>query len=169
METVIYKVTIKTKTPFNISTGVKSNGLIKDLSVKDLLGNPYIPGTTVKGVMKSNYRKITSEEKSIYAFGDEGYNPSRVIVDDFKLVKDNNSALIIRFGNAIDRYRKVTKEGALFSKEAVSGVFEGEIEVAIDENISKEDIELSIRMIDSIGGSKSSGFGKVIIECEEEK
>lgn len=166
MNTILYKVTITTETPFNISTGVKDNGFIKDYSVKDSYGNPYIPGSTIKGQIRHNYMMINGEERAKVIFGDGGFNPSRIIVDNFYL-KDRTSLSYVRYGNAMDRFRHTTKDGALYSKEVVEGTFEGEIEVEIDNELEKDNIFLAIKMIKAIGGGKSTGLGKITIEIEE--
>lgn len=166
MSIVTYKVIIKTKSPFNISTGVKSDDFIKNKTVKDNKGNPYIPGSTIKGEIRKNYRMIYGEEKAKDIFGESGYKPSKVIVDNFYL-KSNNSVNDFRFRNAINRYSKVAKDGALFSNEVVYGEFEGEIEVNCRSIEVKDEIFLAIKMINSIGGSKSIGMGRVTVEVEE--
>lgn len=165
----IYKVIITTETPFNISTGVKNNSFIKDMSVRDMNGKPYIPGSTIKGEMRANFNKLNGEEKTKELFGDKFNKASKVIVDNFYAHEDRYETSI-RYGNAIDRFRIVAKEKALFSKEVVSGTFIGEIEVLFDEKeIDKDDIYLAIKMITAIGGSKSSGLGRINIDIEEVK
>ncbi len=167
MSIKIYKITIITKTPFNISSGNQENGIAKSISIKDVNGKPYISGSTMKGKIREHYRMITDEERTKELFGDGGYKPSKIIVDNFYL-SNNEYSISIRYGNAIDRYRKVTLDGALYSKEVVSGTFVGEIEVnyGSDESIIA-DLELAIKMISSIGGSTSSGLGKIEIYIEE--
>lgn len=167
MSIEIYKLIIKTKTPFNISSGNQENGIVKSTSIKDINGNPYISGSTIKGKIREQYRMITDEERTKELFGDGGYKPSKIIVDNFYL-SNNEYSTSIRYGNAIDRYRKVTIDGALYSKEVISGTFVGEIEVNYDsDNSIKDDLKLAIKMISSIGGSTSSGLGKVEIDIEE--
>ena len=161
MENKIIKLTIETETPFNISSGAKSDGYIKDISVRDRNGKPFIPGTTIKGEIRSNYRKINGSQNTDKLFGSKN-NPSRVIVDDFYAI--NEVKVLARYGNAMDRFRKVTKDGALFSKEGISGRFQGEIEINCNNEEELADLKLAIKMITSIGGSKSTGFGKVKIE-----
>lgn len=169
MVSYIYKVIITTETPFNISTGVKNNSFIKDMSVRDMNGKPYIPGSTIKGEMRANFNKLNGEEKTKELFGDKFNKASKVIVDNFYAHEDRYETSI-RYGNAIDRFRRVAKEKALFSKEVVSGTFIGEIEVLFDEKeIDKDDIYLAIKMITAIGGSKSSGLGRINIDIEEVK
>lgn len=162
-----YNVTIKTETPFNISSGVKKDGFVKDVSVRDMNGRPYIPGSTIKGEMRSNFLKLNGEKKTRELFGYGYDNSSNIIVDNFYADGDDYTANI-RYGNAIDRFRKVAKDKALYSKEVISGTFKGQIEAIIDEEIAdKDDIYLAIKMIESIGGSKSSGLGRINIEIKE--
>lgn len=160
----IYKVIVETKTPFNISTGNKNNGFVKNLTVRDSEGKPYIPGSTLKGLIKDNYRFLEDNVEDI--FGKEGDSPSKIIVEDLKLKHNTESVSNIRFGNAIDRYRGVAKENALYSKEVVSGIFEGKIYLTdADEEIRKS-IETAVKMITAIGGGKSTGFGQVEVHIE---
>lgn len=167
MSIKIYNITIKTKTPFNISSGNQENGIVKSTSIKDVNGKPYISGSTIKGKIREHYRMVTDEERTKELFGDRGYKPSKIIVDNFYLL-NNEYSTSIRYGNAIDRYRKVTIDGALYSKEVISGIFVGEIEVNYgSDNLIKDDLKLAIKMISSIGGSTSSGLGKVEIDIEE--
>lgn len=161
----IHKIIVETVTPFNISTGNKSNGFIKNLTIKDSEGKPYIPGSTIKGLIRDNYRSICNNSDEI--FGKEGYNPSKVIVEDLKL-KSSDSNTSVRFGNAIDRYRGVSKENALYSKEVATGIFEGYIHILEESDEINDDIELAIKMISALGSGKSTGFGKVTIIVEKD-
>ena len=174
MAVKVYDVIIETETPLNISSGSKNNGYVKDLTVKDSMGNAYIPGSSIKGQMRAIFRMLY--EKDNDGITDEIFgsakNPSKVIVDNF--LAEQKPETSVRFGNAIDRYRKVTKEGALYSKEVASGVFKGQIEINYDKEIEKynldeSDFKLVIKMITSIGGSKSTGFGKVKVKFEDEE
>lgn len=175
MAVKVYDIIIETETPLNISSGSKNNGYVKDLTVKDCKGNPYIPGSSIKGQMRSIFRMLYENECkdgiTDKIFGNAN-NPSKVIVDNF--IAEQKPEITVRFGNAIDRYRKVTKEGALYSKEVASGVFKGQIEINYDDeiekyNLNESDFKLVIKMITSIGGSKSTGFGKIKIKFNGEK
>lgn len=161
-----FKIIVKTLTPFNISTGNKNNGFIKNLSVRNSSGKPYIPGSTMKGLIKDNYRLFNDDVD--FVFGKEGYSPSKVIVENFELSKEDNSIRGVRFGNSIDRYRKVAKEGNLYSKETISGTFIGCIHVIDCDDELQEKLEAAIKMIKSIGGSKSTGFGEVKITIDSD-
>ncbi|NLV99780.1 MAG: hypothetical protein GX041_01120 [Clostridiales bacterium] len=173
-----YKVNIKVITPFNIASGEDIGG-VADKSVVLFNGQPYIPGSTIKGKMRRNFRKIADINHTggnckcplCSIFGAEGYKPSRIYVDNFLPITDHGDVgTIIRFGNAIDRYKHTAKDNALFATEVVKpSVFTGQITVYFDKNTIgyKEEIELSIKMIDSVGGDRSRGLGRVKVELEE--
>ena len=157
----IYEISIETITPFNISTGSKNDGFVKNISIKDISGKPYIPGSTIKGLLRSNYSYIVdNEDKVNEVFGNLNDKYSNVVVDNM-ILHNNEYKSNIRYGNAIDRYRKVTKENALYSKEVISGTFRGKIKVISDNNEDDEDFKLAIMMITKIGSGKHNGFGRV--------
>ena len=168
MEKLKYKVTIKTETPFNINSGLQDDGFIDQITVRDINGNPYIPGSTIKGKIRDNFAMLHGEIKTKELFGyEDTYSPSKIFVDNFYLI-NNNYSLATRFGNRINRYRCVAADSALFSKEVINGTFIGEIEIKYQESFTlKEEIVLAIKMITSIGGGNSRGLGKVNIELEE--
>lgn len=164
MNSIIYKVTIKCLSPINIGTGAINKGYIKEMTIKDSNLNPYIPGSTIKGLLRDNFRKIENDETVInYLFGNKNQG-SRIIVEDMKLKSDYKS--VVRFGNAIDRSRKVVMDNALYSKETVSGEFQGYIQLLDNSSNYVENLNLAIKMISSIGSGKSSGFGKVSVSAE---
>nr|PZN09514.1 MAG: hypothetical protein DIU64_08695 [Caldicoprobacter oshimai] len=175
-----YDVKIEVMTPFNIASGEDSDGFVDKKTVL-FKGQPYIPGSTIKGKIRSNFCKIASIEHvdgicdcpACNIFGGQGFKPSRIYVNDFTLEKceaKERKNLLIRFGNAMDRYKKTAKEDALFVTEvARPALFTGQITVYFDENTLnyKEDLELAIRMIDSVGNGRSRGYGRVKVYLEE--
>ena len=165
MKNKVIKLIIETETPLNISSGTKGDRYVKDTSIRDRDGQPFISGTTIKGEMRKNYSLMNSENKTKDIFGSRE-NASRIFVDDFYFI--NEGKVLVRYGNVIDRFRKVTKDGALFSKEGVTGKFKGEIEINYKDESELEELRLAIKMITSIGGSKSAGFGKVRVEEVDE-
>lgn len=176
MSLITYKVCIKLITPFNISTG-ESLGNYIDKSTVKYKGKPYIPASTIKGKIRSNFYMINELDHNedncscpmCSIFGKPGFSPSNIYVDDF-ITTDKEPFTVIRFGNAIDRYRKIAKDKALFAEElSANSLFKGEIKVTFDhETIKyKDKLEMAIKMIDSIGNGKSRGHGHVEIHIEE--
>ena len=161
----IYKVIIESLTPLNIGSGNKSSGLVKSMTIKDSFGKPFIPASTIKGLIKKNYRYLNDNYEEV--FGKGGYSPSNIIVDDFKLCTEKNEYYNnVRFGNAIDRFRKVSKDKALYSREVVSGKFEGYVTLINLSNTIEDEIKVAIKMIKEIGSGKSIGYGKVKVTIE---
>lgn len=177
MKQVLYNVNIRIITPFNIATGESIDNFINKSTVK-YKGKPYIPASTIKGKIRNNFYMITdlnhSEENCVCPmckiFGKPGYSPSKIYIDDF--ITEEEPVTLIRFGNAIDRYRKTAKDNALFTEE-LSGnrLFKGFIKVYFDDDTInyKENLEMAIKMIDSIGNGRSRGHGHVEIDLEEVK
>ncbi|MBM7582854.1 CRISPR/Cas system CSM-associated protein Csm3 (group 7 of RAMP superfamily) [Caldicoprobacter guelmensis] len=180
-----YNVSIEVQTPFNIASG-EADGYIHKRTVR-FRGKPYIPGSTIKGKVRSNFYKLTLPNhvdgicdcSACNIFGGQGYKPSRVYVDDFVLndmpndkgkSQEKKEFVFIRVGNAIDRYKRTAKHEALFITEAVRpAVFTGTITVYFDEDTLKykQDLELAIKMIDSVGNGRSRGYGRVKVYLEE--
>lgn len=175
MNQVIYQVNIKVLTPFNISTGEKKSDYVDKSTIKHK-GKPYIPASTIKGKIRSNFYMVNDldhNEKYCVCpmckiFGKPGFSPSKIYIDDF--VTEEEPLTLIRFGNAVDRYRKTAKEKALFAEE-LSGnrVFKGKIKVYFDDDTInyKDNLEMAIKMIDSVGNGRSKGHGHVEISIEE--
>lgn len=175
MKPVTYKVSIKIITPFNIATGESVDGFLNKSTVK-YKGKPYIPGSTIKGKIKSNFYMINDlkhrEENCncpmCSIFGKPGYSPSKIYIDDF--ITEEEPLTLIRFGNAIDRYRRTAKDNALFTEElSNNSLFKGIIKVYFDDNTIayKDKLEMAIKMIDSIGNGRSRGHGHVEIDLKE--
>lgn len=179
MEVVKYKVTINLLAPFNISSGQEKRGVHK----RTVLYNdkPYIPGSTIKGKIRWNFSRITDLNHTegncncamCTIFGGQGYKPSKIYVDDFLPVEgegSDNKNLAIRYGIAMNRYTKATKENALYMQEvATANKFCGEITVYYDQDTIKykRNIEMAIKMVDSIGNGRSRGYGRAEIQWEE--
>jgi len=173
-----YSVKIEVKTPFNIASG-EADGYIHKRTVR-FKGKPYIPGSTIKGKVRSNFYKLVLPEHKegpcecplCSIFGGQGYNPSRIYIDDLIMEEssENREPAFIRISSAIDRYKRTAKHEALFITEVVKpAVFIGTIKVYFDEETLKykQDLELAIKMIDSVGSGGSRGYGRVKVYLEE--
>lgn len=175
MSQVIYQVRIRMLTPFNISTGERLSDYVNKSTIK-YKGKPYIPASTIKGKIRNNFYAICDLNHKgencgcpmCRIFGRPGFGPSRIYIEDF--VTDEEPSTLIRYGVAIDRYRKTAKENVLFAEE-LSGnrVFRGKIKVYFDEHTInyKDKLEMAIKMIDSVGNGRSKGHGHAEITLEE--
>lgn len=184
MQKIHLKVKIKTLSPLNIGSGTQSKtekiGYTvrrRQISQGNLgkANNSFIPATTIKGKLKYYYGLVTEAEhkdsascscKICKLFGSPGYSPSKIYVDDFTLVGDEERE--VRSANRIDRKRGVCVDGALFTKEAVYGTYEGEITAYVENEQEKNDITTALLMIKDIGSSKSRGFGQVDISTNRD-
>lgn len=178
-----YRVRIEVKTPFNIASG-EADGYIHKRTVR-FRGKPYIPGSTIKGKVRNNFYKLVLPHHVeglcncplCAIFGGRGYNPSRIYIDDLVMEENDKGQhqaekdhAFIRVSSAMDRYKRTAKREALFITEAVKpAVFIGTITVYFDDDTLKykQDLELAIKMIDSVGGGGSRGYGKVKVYLEE--
>jgi len=74
------------------------------------------------------------------------------------------------YGIAINRYSKTNKDNRLYSREvATGGKFCGNITVYFDDETIryKRNIEMAMKMVNSIGGGHSKGFGRAEVQWEE--
>ncbi|SDL41816.1 CRISPR/Cas system CSM-associated protein Csm3, group 7 of RAMP superfamily [Clostridium cochlearium] len=175
MEKIKYKLNLECLSSFNVSSGEGEDGFIKKHTVK-YRNKAYIPGSTLKGLIKDNFSKLVESKHKkgdcncpiCSIFGGLEYRPSKIFVDN--LYTEERKNIGVKFGNAIDRYKKVAKDMALFSEEVVFNKnFIGYITLYLDEDTKKykEYVEMAIKMIDCVGGSKSRGHGFVKIDLEE--
>ena len=177
MEEVVYQVTIEALSPLNISSGVQGRMEKIAYTVKDRNSKSYIPGTTLKGLLRYHFSQLVGMAHSesldkcqcdlCYLFGKPGYSPAHLFVDDFKLMKDGQQE--VRSCNRIDRRRRVCVEGALFSKEVAYGTYEGNVTAYIENEGLKKELEAAIKLITQIGSGKSRGLGNVKVEVKEVK
>lgn len=173
---VLYNVTISTLSPIHIGLGAQNKNDTIALTVKDSKEISMIPGTTVKGALRSSFARLQDGEhvpheacecKVCRLFGKGGFSPSRIYVDDFKKVDQLGETRAVLSSNRIDRHRKVCVEGALFSKEVVYGVYQGMITAYVEDEQQKEQLKAALQLIKSIGSGKSRGLGWVGVKVEE--
>ncbi|MDU1350323.1 RAMP superfamily CRISPR-associated protein [uncultured Clostridium sp.] len=169
-----YKIEINLKSPMLIKSG--TNDFVNSSYIKKK-DRPFIPGSTLKGVVRSNFNSIVDTEncKKVNCnctvcsiFGSSGFNPARIYFSDLELV-DKEPSVSIRFHNSINRYLRKSKDDALFSEEVIEkGKFKGSCEVYFNERTIKykKELLIAIKMIENIGSSKSRGYGFVDIDVK---
>ncbi|GFR35916.1 RAMP superfamily CRISPR-associated protein [Thermobrachium celere] len=179
MKKIKYNLEVEILTPLHISNGVEEGGYIDSYIVKEVKGKekiPYIPASSIKGKVRDNfytilntyYGKDKAENITNSIFGSEGYNPSKIYFEDLRC--EDNVKTSIRFGNAIDRYTKHTKDRALKCIEVLeNGKFLGTVTVFLQDDLVeyKDYLEMAFKMIESLGGNKSRGLGRVKISLEK--
>ena len=127
------RVILEAKTPLCISSGEKD--LKSDsLCIKDANGLPYIPGTSIAGVLRSLCLDKNKSE-SVFGFNyKEGGEGSRIIISDAKLLDENGTpvdGIINRKSEFLLRYmdlpvRQHVKIGSNGTAEA-TGKFDNEV------------------------------------------
>ena len=184
--------TIKLITGLHIGAGTDEIhiGGIDNPVVKDRNGYPYIPGSSIKGKIRSLLEladgiafggKPSTTEKSPDSlipkmFGDtSGFNRTRLLFRDSFLSESSKqilfensiSATEAKNENSINRLKGVA-ENPRITERAISDLeFDFEIIVRLFDDDSEEDFKSTLirgmRMLelDALGGSGSRGYGKV--------
>lgn len=176
--------TVKLKTPaLTASLGIIGKDI--DVVVKvDSKGKPFFNGKHIKGILKERVTQFklglgesedaTKEFIDKY-FGKEGNyikdnNFDKIRFSNLVLVDKNNYNIDDRYGIKIDRKTRTTVHNSLFRYEhiTVGTEFKGDIEVP--NKIDREDLKFILACLfhlDTIGGFKSRGIGKVDLFIKE--
>ena len=159
-----------------------------DVEVKrDKNGTPYFSAKHIKGVFRAKVLEFKNalngdgKEFTEKYFGSGGNNPSKIRFSDLKLKIEKNigdeeyqrrleNKIGNRYGVKINRKTRVAEENSLFNYEFVKpkNIYTGSFELSNDFfEKSEEDIKFllsSFLHIDKIGGLKSRGLGKVLVQ-----
>ena len=159
-----------------------------DVEVKrDKNGTPYFSAKHMKGVFRAKVLEFKNalngdgKEFTEKYFGSGGNNPSKIRFSDLKLKIEKNigdeeyqrrleNKIGNRYGVKINRKTRVAEENSLFNYEFVKpkNIYVGSFELSNDFfEKSEEDIKFllsSFLHIDKIGGLKSRGLGKVLVQ-----
>ncbi|MGL4997818.1 MAG: RAMP superfamily CRISPR-associated protein [Cetobacterium sp.] len=163
-----------------LTPGITANsGTIgKDIDIVtkiDSLGNPYIPASHIKGILREKTEEFSqalnfkNHEEIEGIFGSEGMNPSKLRFSNLVLEKSEKNIIESRHGVRIDSKTRTAKENSLFSYEMIPAttIFTGEIQIL--KEVSEESLKLiiaSLFHLNRIGGLKSRGLGKIEVEVE---
>ncbi|MBI4650849.1 hypothetical protein HY745_06110 [Candidatus Desantisbacteria bacterium] len=189
MRNYYFKGNIQIQSPLHIGSG-ESGDFIDNLIMRDSNDNPYIPGTSICGIMAIIAKKRLMLDD--IAFEKAEFNPifrslfgsagkkgegeeSRLIVLDAILVPDKNVKIFIQDRNSIDRERGSSLEKYLFHDEVVSSNACFEFSCEFREKVEFENLNLLIDVLEimgsglaSIGGKTGTGHGNfklTILEC----
>lgn len=166
---IFYYLQIKTTSPLSIGNGEDEN-TDNDLLL-DGQGKPFIPGTSIAGVI-SRYTRINIELEG------NDYKQSPVYVSDARVSSSTTVYTDIRDGVSLDDNR-IAKDGSKYDFEVVrtNTFFDFRIEVVVRKNDTidmKKGIEDFIRYLCngevSFGGKTTRGYGAVELEkvyCRE--
>jgi CRISPR/Cas system CSM-associated protein Csm3 (group 7 of RAMP superfamily) len=189
---IIYR--LKLVTPVHVGTGTGGSGFL-DKYVYRQGGSPIIPGSTVKGRLRAAVTALaragvydaaeTCRENGdctclvCLIFGCPGQGRGCLYFEDARATESNvDRWLGVRAGISMDRYRRVARDGALYTVETVGGsgvVFEGRISGSVP--AEKRDTVVAA-LKDAFAFNYALGFGKSrglgwfraeVIEEEKEK
>ena len=164
-----------------ITASLGTIGKDTDIEIKkDSRGNPFFSAKHIKGILRervSQFKLALGENEKDFIkkyFGDEGdcFEENRFSKINFSnLVLNGDSKNIEideRYGIRVDRRTKTTIPQSLFSYQFLNkdNIFEGKILV---ENTNEKDLKFILACLfhlDSIGGLKSRGLGKVEVMIE---
>lgn len=175
--------TVELKTPaLTASLGIIGKDI--DVVVKvDKDGKPFFNGKHIKGILKERITQfklgLGEDSKKIEEFIEKyfGKEGNYIKDNDFNKLRFSNLALVDednysvddRYGIRINRKTKTAEHNSLFRYEYITAgtQFKGEIEFS--DNIAKEDLKFILACLyhlDTIGGFKSRGIGKVEVVIE---
>lgn len=175
--------TVKLKTPaLTASLGIIGKDI--DVVVKvDSKGKPFFNGKHIKGILKERVTQFklglgesedaTKEFIDKY-FGKEGNyikdnNFDKLRFSNLVLVDENNYNIDDRYGIKIDRKTRTTVHNSLFRYEHITAGTEFKGDIEVPDKIDREDLKFILACLfhlDTIGGFKSRGIGKVDISIE---
>lgn len=176
--------TVKLKTPaLTASLGIIGKDI--DVVVKvDSKGKPFFNGKHIKGILKERVTQFklglgesedaTKEFIDKY-FGKEGNyikdnNFDKIRFSNLVLVDKNNYNIDDRYGIKIDRKTRTTVHNSLFRYEHITAGTEFKGDIEVPDKIDREDLKFILACLfhlDTIGGFKSRGIGKVDLFIKE--
>lgn len=174
----------------NVEIGGVDNSLIRN----KITNQPYIPGSSLKGKIRSLLQLVHGEEgftgnsvicRLFGGAGDSG-KASRIIVRDAELTDDSvkilkNSAFTdmpfteIKTENVIDRIRGTAKDPRQMERVPAGAAFDVSFVINIHEDENEEEFlttffqGIALLENDYLGSSGSRGYGQVVFENFEAK
>lgn len=176
--------TVKLKTPaLTASLGIIGKDV--DVVVKvDSKGKPFFNGKHIKGILKERVTQFklglgesedATKEFTDKYFGKEGNyikdnNFDKIRFSNLVLVDENNYNIDDRYGIKIDRKTRTTVRNSLFRYEHITAGTEFKGDIEVPDKIDREDLKFILACLfhlDTIGGFKSRGIGKVDVFIKE--
>lgn len=164
---LILSGTIKLLSPAIIGCGRDERADVDVLKDKD--GTPYIPATSLAGVLRHALKFVEKQEREKYYdfWGDGDRVQSSIIIED--LYPEGEVKVGIRDGVKIDNKRGIAQKKAKFDYEIIEPGAEFKLMVEItlgkDDDFKKRMLATVVDLLESekitIGAKTRSGFGKV--------
>lgn len=167
---------LKFATPVNVGTGTGGRGFLDKYAYRQG-DDPVIPGSTIKGRLRAAVAALAqagaygpaevcrdNEDCSCLVcliFGRAGWAKGSLYFEDARSVSDDIGRWVgVRAGISMDRYRRVARDGALYTVETVGGediVFEGRITGFVPE---EKQAAVIAALKDAFAFNYALGFGK---------
>jgi CRISPR/Cas system CSM-associated protein Csm3 (group 7 of RAMP superfamily) len=160
----------------------------KDIDVvtkRGMDGLPFFPAKHIKGIVRDKYQYYFGENanvKNIFGHDEDKYETmarfthlelSGVYGTPIDKLSDKEKVVDYLYGHRlgirVDRETRTTIENSLFNYEYANAGLEFSGEIEFNEKVSKgalKEIIATLLNIDSIGGQKSRGLGKVEVKVE---
>lgn len=127
---IVIQSKLRTLSPLRIGSG-ENDGLTDILILKNKQGKPFIPGTSMAGVLRSSISDIYGEEAAEALFGKvNGKDAAQSLVNISDVVL-TSKGIVVRDGVAIDELTGVAKTGAKFDFEALERGATGDLTMEI--------------------------------------
>lgn len=154
---------------WHLGSGVSAGATMDSLVVKDSDGLPYVPGKTIKGLVRE-MTELLDSAKSKKIFGDEGSQIARSYFSNATLDKDTINHLIANPTLKKHLFDKVTSTKIDEKGLAVDKSLR-EIEVVVPLSLTgtieceeQELITQALSMIKQIGLNRNRGLGRCKVE-----
>lgn len=157
---IVIQSRLKTQSPLRISSGA-NEGLTDILILKDKQGQPFIPGTSLAGVLRGEIAAIYGEAAADKLFGSidgRNANQSMLIISDVVLT---SKGIVVRDGVAIDELTGVAKTGAKFDFEALERGAAGDVLLELTVRECDETKPLAISYQHSAYSVKGDCYGEM--------
>lgn len=174
IEKIIITGTLTVQSPLRIGAGgIADDPTIDTYILKDKMDMPFIPGTSVAGVLRHYVMDLDTETETHlcpYLFGSlEDAMQSAVIIDDIPL---EDAIITIRDGVRIDEDTKTAVKGAKYNYEAIDrgahGSFSMEITLREKHSPKQQELHAVIEKLITymqhgfmLGSLTTKGFGQV--------
>lgn len=150
---------------WHLGSGVSAGAALDSLVVKDSDGLPYVPGKTLKGVIKEMV-ELLDEKKAEKIFGNEGSNAAESYFSNATLDVGTRAYLASNRSLIKNLFSKVTATKIDENGLAVDGSLR-EIEVTVPltlygeiESDEEELIIQAMKMVKQIGLNRNRGLGR---------
>jgi len=150
---------------WHLGSGMSAGAALDALVVKDEFGLPFVPGKTIKGVLKEML-EILDKEKALKIFGDKGENiansyfSNALLDEETRVYLSQNRELCNKLYSKLSS-TKIDKDGIADDKSlreievVIPLTLYGEIETDEEEFIIK-----AMGMIKQIGLNRNRGLGR---------